>query len=167
MKPYTKGFILLITLLFPILIYLFLRFFGNNKYELPLIDLNKNDCIEIFQNDSISNNYYSGYIKIIDYRLSNNSIIINNLLKRLYQKNNVSIITLSETKQNVPWLIYNFSGDIILEFIKCEYSDIKLNSFLVLYDQKNQIRGYYISDDPKEYERLDVEIDVLKSNYEK
>ena len=78
MKPYTKGFILLFTLLFPILIYLFLRFFGNNKYELPLIDVNKNDCIEIFQNDSISNNYYSGYIKIIDYRLSNNSIVINN-----------------------------------------------------------------------------------------
>ena len=24
-----------------------------------------------------------------------------------------------------------------------------------------------ISDDPKEYERLDVEIDVLKSNYDK
>ena len=83
MKPYTKGFILLISLLFPILIYLFLRFFGNNKYELPLIDLNKNDCIEIFQNDSISDNYYSGFIKIVDYRLSNNSIIINNLLKRL------------------------------------------------------------------------------------
>ena len=57
--------------------------------------------------------------------------------------------------------------DTILEFIKCEYSNIKLNSFLVLYDQKNQIRGYYISDNPKEYERLDVEIDILKSNYEK
>ena len=42
MRPYTKGFILLFTLLFPILIYLFLRFFGNNKYELPLIDVNKN-----------------------------------------------------------------------------------------------------------------------------
>ena len=51
--------------------------------------------------------------------------------------------------------------------MKCEYSNIKLNSFLVLYDQKNQIRGYYISDDPKEYERLDVEIDILKSNYDK
>ena len=64
--PLVLIFILLISLLFPILIYLFLRFFGNNKYELPLIDLNKNDCIEIFQNDSISDNYYSGFIKIVD-----------------------------------------------------------------------------------------------------
>ena len=44
---------------------------------------------------------------------------------------------------------------------------IHKNSFLVLYDKKNMIRGYYNSDDSKEYERLDVEIDILKSNYEK
>ena len=30
-----------------------------------------------------------------------------------------------------------------------------------------EIVDYYISDNPKEYERLDVEIDILKSNYEK
>ena len=167
MKPITKVFILSFTLLLPVSIYLFLRFFGVNNYDLPSFERNNKLCIQLFEQEPIINNYSLETIKILDYRISNNDIVINNFLNRLYQKKNINIITLSNKKQNVEWVSYIIKNDIILDFIKCEYIKIHKNSFLVLYDKKNQIRGYYNSDDSKEYERLDVEIDILKSNYEK
>ena len=167
MKPFTKVFILSFTLLLPVSIYLFLRFFGENKYDLPFFEKNNKLCVQFFEDKPIVNNYYLENIKILDYRISNNDIIVNNLLNRLNQKKNINIITLSNKKQNVEWLSYKFENDIILDFIKCEYMKIRSNSFLVLYDKNNRIRGYYDSSDSKEYERLDVEIDILKSNYEK
>lgn len=167
MKPLSKVFILSFTLLLPISIYLFLRFFGVNKYDLPSFERNNNLCIQLFEDEPIINNYSLENIKILDYRISDNDIIVNNLLNRLYQKKNINIITLSNKKQNVEWVSYMFGNDIILNFIRCEYIEVHTTSFLVLYDDDNQIRGYYSSDDPKEYERLDVEIDILKSNYEK
>lgn len=167
MKPFTKVFILSFTLLLPVSIYLFLRFFGVNKYDLPSFERNNNLCIQLFENKPIINNYSLETIKILDYRITNNDIVVNNFLNRLYQKKNINIITLSNKKQKVEWDSYIFKNDIILDFIKCEYIRIHTNSFLVLYDKNNHIRGYYDSSDSKEYERLDVEIDILKSNYEK
>ena len=55
MNLFRKGFILLFLLLFPVVIFLFLKFFGDNEYKLSVYE---SSCLTIMKKI-----YVDGYIR--------------------------------------------------------------------------------------------------------
>ena len=83
MRPNYKVFVLSFSLLFPIIIYLFLRLFGDNKYEISLSNI---ECDYLVNNKEIFNNLRSNKIKIVDVRDGGKNYLINNHIKKIYLK---------------------------------------------------------------------------------
>ena len=48
MNLFKKGFILLFSLLFPIIVFLFLKFCGQNEYQLPVYNSSCSEIIDEF-----------------------------------------------------------------------------------------------------------------------
>ena len=55
MNLFRKGFILLFALLFPVIVFLFLKFFGQNEYELSVYNSSCSDLIENLLSESNNN----------------------------------------------------------------------------------------------------------------
>ena len=80
MNLFRKGFVLLFALLFPVIIFLFLKFFGQNEYELSVYNSSCSDSIgKIFSDSKVSLNN----IKILDVRLNNDNLLIDNYINKL------------------------------------------------------------------------------------
>ena len=164
MNLFKKGFILLFSLLFPIIVFLFLKFYGQNEYELSVYN---SSCSEIIDEYIINDFNRKNNIRIVDIRLTNNDILVDNYINKLGINDQIEVITLSNKLRNLNWL--NIVVDKVLierlsECIQNEYFD---KSFILLLDKQNRVRGHFYSADRKEIERLDVEIDILLLEYEK
>ena len=164
MNLFKKGFILLFSLLFPIIVFLFLKFYGQNEYELSVYN---SSCSEIIDEYIINDFNRKNNIRIVDIRLTNNDILVDNYINKLGINDQIEVITLSNKLRNLNWL--NIVVDEVLierlsECIQNEYFD---KSFILLLDKQNRVRGHFYSADRKEIERLDVEIDILLLEYEK
>ena len=164
MNLFKKGFILLFSLLFPIIVFLFLKFYGQNEYELSVYN---SSCSEIIDEYIINDFNRKNNIRIVDIRLTNNDILVDNYINKLEINDQIEVITLSNKLRNLNWL--NLVVDEVLierlsECIQNEYFD---KSFILLLDKQNRVRGHFYSADRKEIERLDVEIDILLLEYEK
>ena len=164
MNLFKKGFILLFSLLFPIIVFLFLKFYGQNEYELSVYN---SSCSEVIDEYIINDFNRKNNIRIVDIRLTNNDILVDNYINKLGINDQIEVITLSNKLRNLNWL--NIVVDKVLierlsECIQNEYFD---KSFILLLDKQNRVRGHFYSADRKEIERLDVEIDILLLEYEK
>ena len=164
MNLFKKGFILLFSLLFPIIVFLFLKFYGQNEYELSVYN---SSCSEIIDEYIINDFNRKNNIRIVDIRLTDNDILVDNYINKLEINDQIEVITLSNKLRNLNWL--NIVVDKVLierlsECIQNEYFD---KSFILLLDKQNRVRGHFYSADRKEIERLDVEIDILLLEYEK
>ena len=164
MNLFKKGFILLFSLLFPIIVFLFLKFYGQNEYELSVYN---SSCSEIIDEYIINDFNRKNNIRIVDIRLTDNDILVDNYINKLGINDQIEVITLSNKLRNLNWL--NIVVDKVLierlsECIQNEYFD---KSFILLLDKQNRVRGHFYSADRKEIERLDVEIDILLLEYEK
>ena len=164
MNLFKKGFILLFSLLFPIIVFLFLKFYGQNEYELSVYN---SSCSEVIDEYIINDFNRKNNIRIVDIRLTNNDILVDNYINKLGINDQIEVITLSNKLRNLNWL--NLVVDKVLierlsECIQNEYFD---KSFILLLDKQNRVRGHFYSADRKEIERLDVEIDILLLEYEK
>lgn len=164
MNLFKKGFILLFSLLFPIIVFLFLKFYGQNEYELSVYN---SSCSEIIDEYIINDFNRKNNIRIVDIRMTDNDILVDNYINKLEINDQIEVITLSNKLRNLNWL--NIVVDKVLierlsECIQNEYFD---KSFILLLDKQNRVRGHFYSADRKEIERLDVEIDILLLEYEK
>lgn len=178
MKKIQKVIIMISVLLAPIFVFLFLKEFGTNKFELPVYYSEGNPIAECNRSDG-------------QHRLTKEIVFINNLkLPALFylptdEQNEyysdlhnvlskypgVDIWALSIEKNvaaqdGVKSLIV-YSKDY-REFINCELvlgEDHWLNEPItnkyVLIDGQRKIRGYYECDNLDDIERLDVELDIL------
>lgn len=159
MNLFRKGFILLFALLFPIIVFLFLKFFGQNEYELSVY---KSSCFDVVENLLIENNQKNNNIKLLDVRLDDNNILINNYINKLEFNSEIEVITLSDQLRNLNWLSIEVEKSLITDLSSC-ISNIEFSkSFILLLDSKNKVRGYFNSTERGEIERLEVEIDILK-----
>lgn len=159
MNLFRKGFILLFALLFPIIVFLFLKFFGQNEYELSVY---KSSCFDVVENLLIENNQKNNNIKLLDVRLDDNNILINNYINKLEFNSEIEVITLSDQLRNLKWLSIEVEKSLITDLSSC-ISNIEFSkSFILLLDSKNKVRGYFNSTERGEIERLEVEIDILK-----
>ena len=159
MNLFRKGFVLLFALLFPVIIFLFLKFFGQNEYELSVYNSSCSDSIgKIFSDSKVSLNN----IKILDVRLNNDNLLIDNYINKLEISDEIKVITLSDQLRNLKWLNIKDDSSLIKSLTTCIENIVFDKSFILLLDNKNNVRGYFNSADRREIERLDVEIDILK-----
>ena len=172
--------IMISVLLAPIFVFIFLKEYGSNKFELPVYYPEGNPITEcdrggeqheltaeiLFTNDILrfplliyapakdQNKYYSD---------------LNNVLSKYP---NVKIRALLNTEGNVVVQdgIQSFSlgSEEYDKFINCELvlgEDLWLKEPItnkyVLIDSQRRIRGYYEVDNLDDIERLDVELDIL------
>ena len=156
MNLFRKGFILLFSLLFPVIVFLFLKFFGQNEYELSIYNSSCSDLIENLLKDPNNN------IKLLDVRLRDDNLLIDNYINKLDISNEIKVITLSDQPRNLEWMSIKVDNLLIKNLTKCVENVVFDKSFILLIDTKNNVRGYFYSTDRGEIERLDVEIDILR-----
>jgi len=157
-----KKVILIIALLFPIGVFVFLRFFGKNEFTIPLY---YESGVEDIPTDC-KRNYQSPY-QVSD------SLLIN------FGWNGKSVLIVTDStpsvKKGLLRLDNELSGEIQTIFIT-EESDY-LNEILtcdlflqkpwttVLLDDQRRIRGYYDPASREEVDRLIVELKILLKKY--
>lgn len=156
MNLFRKGFILLFALLFPVIVFLFLKFFGQNEYELSIYNSSCSDLIENLLKEPNNN------IKLLDVRLRDDNLLIDNYINKLDISNEIKVITLSDQPRNLEWMSIRVDNLLIKNLTKCVENVVFDKSFILLIDTKNNVRGYFYSTDREEIERLDVEIDILR-----
>lgn len=159
MNLFRKGFVLLFALLFPVIIFLFLKFFGENEYELSVYS---SSCSNLIENLFSESNINSNNIKILDVRVSDDNLLIDNYINKLDISDEIKVITLSDQSRNLKWLNIKVDSLLIKNLTTCIENIVFDKSFILLLDNKNNVRGYFSSSDRREIERLDVEIDILK-----
>lgn len=156
---FKKGFVLLFSLLLPILVFLFLKFFGKNEYKLDVLITSCDKFIEALP---INKNFGDREIKVLDIRISNDQQVVDLNLSKLISYKKIKLITLSNDLRKVNWEYYKVAESLLNEIRLCIENPHYDEPFLLLLDTSNNIRGIYRSLDQKEIERLNVEIDILK-----
>ena len=164
MNLFKKGFILLFSLLFPIIVFLFLKFYGQNEYELSVYN---SSCSEIIDEYIINDFNRNNNIRIVDIRMTDNDILVDNYINKLEINDQIEVITLSNKLRNLNWLNLVVDKVLIERLSECIQNEYLDKSFILLLDKQNRVRGHFYSADRKEIERLDVEIDILLLEYEK
>ena len=164
MNLFKKGFILLFSLLFPIIVFLFLKFYGQNEYELSVYN---SSCSEIIDEYIINDFNRKNNIRIVDIRMTDNDILVDNYINKLEINDQIEVITLSNKLRNLNWLNLVVDKVLIERLSECIQNEYLDKSFILLLDKQNRLRGHFYSADRKEIERLDVEIDILLLEYEK
>lgn len=154
-----KLVILLLALALPGLIFLFLKLFGNNQFDIPVFYKNGVE-------DSITcKNFQKGQYILEDTMLT--SVSWNKGAALL-----ISDVSLNERKELTRTLADVSSNE--LQIINLDSNKVKqldevkrCNLFLkdpwnaVLMDKQKRIRGYYSLKSREELDRLDVEVEIL------
>ena len=164
MNLFKKGFILLFSLLFPIIVFLFLKFYGQNEYELSVYN---SSCSEIIDEYIIKDFNSKNNIRIVDVRMTDNDILVDNYINKLEINDEIEVITLSNKLRTLNWLNIVVERGLIERLSGCIDNEYFDKSFVLLLDKQNRVRGHFYSADRKDIERLDVEIDILLLQYEK
>ena len=164
MNLFKKGFILLFSLLFPIIVFLFLKFYGQNEYELSVYN---SSCSEIIDEYIINDFNRKNNIRIVDIRMTDNDILVDNYINKLEINDEIEVITLSNKLRTLNWLNIVVERGLIERLSGCIENEYLDKSFVLLLDKQNRVRGHFYSADRKDIERLDVEIDILLLQYEK
>ena len=157
-----KKVILVIALLLPILIFIFLRFFGKNEFSIPTYYENGVDnppagCHRNYDapyqvSDSLLLGI--GWSKIPVLIVADSSVSVRSDLNRLDDEltGRVQTIFLTGKDENLSAL---YSCDLLL----------KDPWKIVLIDDQRRIRGYYETGTRQEMDRLAVELKILLKQY--
>ena len=184
MKSKTFKFtILFLALLLPVCIFLFLRNFGNNQFDIPIyyqsqIELDSVACdnekapyhleIPVFRDADTT---FKFHVKANIIIVLGDSIVSKDLLLQLKRINNrlpsgnAGFIILGETnlgKMIEGWQFYELEKNRLMEWKKCALFSLKSHEF-VLVDGDRNIRGYYDCRDIDEVDRLIVEVKILNT----
>ncbi len=157
-----KPIILIAVLLVPIGVFLFLRYFGKNEFDIPVFYTDKMekkaDCnfeylLPYLVPDSLTTTLHlntSKSVLIVDSSGMKKDFAN---LSEEFSKEEFSVVFLSELPKEKSRQL----TDCIL-FLSPEFS-------AVLVDDKRQIRGYYKLQNREEMDKLDVELKVLLKKY--
>jgi hypothetical protein len=157
-----KTIFLTLALILPILVFLFLKFFGQNKFEIPVY---YQDAIEKPTNCSID---FRAPYSVSDSLLSALGVDSHRacfiLFKNMTGENDIRLR--EEVQQNKLQVVY------LSEVLRKEEESQMRCAFLlpdkfnsVLIDEKRRIRGYYAVDSRDETDRLLVELKILFNEY--
>jgi len=156
-----KKIILVITLIVPVGIFVFLRFFGKNEFSIPVYYENANDIPNI----GCGITYTTPY-QVADSTLTNIGwlgkpvLIVNDISGNARQ----GLKRLNEDLPNEVQMIFLADSTKYHRLYRC---DLLLQNplNLVLLDDQRRIRGYYDYHDREEVDRLIVELKILLKKY--
>ena len=179
MKKTQKVMIMISVLLAPIFVFLFLKEYGDNKFELPVYYPDGNPITECDRRDG-------------QHKLTKEIVITNNLkLPALFylptEEQSEYYSDLYNVLSKYPDVkiraLLKTEGSVVAQdgiqsvrlgsveydkFINCElvlgedhWLKEPINDKYVLIDSQRRIRGYYEVDNLDDIERLDVELDIL------
>lgn len=181
MKRFIKIAVLIIALVVPSLIYIFLRGFGENKFEIP-----------VYYTDGISIEGCTNQDTAVQHLVEFESYPLEGIhlfyfpkwvdddaffrqCSRIQSKwPNVLFTAIADTTYlNNLGNVLLVSGDAhLLEIANCTLVlgqnhsiDSPLFNQLVLVDSEKRIRGYFTGNELKEMDRLDIELDILSREH--
>lgn len=192
MNKITKGLLLFTALILPVFVFVFLKMFGENQFDIPVF--NHTDISPEVNCDDSSIPHVVGELKIKDVVISTSQVaniyhifdvttnelemkglmIVKDRLESKYatihsiglSDSTNSIETLSNKYQiDGLWKIYNADEQSLRDFVNCELM-ITGDESLVLVDNEGKIRGYYNGSDGEETDRLILESKILNYSNE-
>lgn len=173
----SKIFILIIILLFPALVFILLRHFGENKFKVPvqhaeglnIADCNKGSAphkIPAIDSLRLDKKVY----QLLFINISSVDKLQLNELRRISQSfpeievvlffKDEETASLTKSYSSENWYIFIIKNDLLKELNRCGFGNIN-NHSLILKDPERQIRGYYDINEKKEMDRLEGEIKIL------
>ncbi len=170
-----KAVVFGLALVVPVLVYLFMQGFGDNKYALPVLYTEEVPSIEgcptpvvpyaLPMDDILSASSLNEEENVLfDVRRANaDTVYIKNELQRVInyfgdQPYHHAIVDLEKE----PVLrIKGYQKVLPGSFVECILRNTDNNSFLALVDNRGRIRSYYESDQRSEFDRLITEIEIL------
>ena len=187
MNKLIKGLLLFTALLLPVLIFVFLKMFGKNQFDIPVYNHTK--LSKEVKCDNITTPHVVGELRTEKATIAANHIVniyhllgseANELAMRGLMKvndrldgeeavihsisesgNNFSIPELSNKYQiGGIWHINEADESTLTYFVDCELM-ITGNESLVLVDKQGRIRGYYNGANEEETDRLILESKIL------
>lgn len=190
----TKSILLFLTLIFPVLIYLFLQGFGKNHFAIPVyyesgivsplggcqsvVSGKPYQLDQMVLKDLFEENWIENQISVYELGNSDSEQLRNNLytfLEKYKDRNDVKLISVKGAEDTVfspsryeAWKRFNLPDSDLMRLGRCILQldlnpRLKVDSGLVLVDQKRQIRGYYDPMILKEIDRLNTELYILLS----
>lgn len=169
-----KSIVLVLALLLPVLVFLFLHFFGKNEFEIPIF--HQTSSVEILTDCDIE---YTFPYHVTDSKISINgtSVIFfsgemdaDGLANSLFQLSRLK----SELKHPLPIFTVDYltrvsEGVVALDSMDYVHEKncvfITGENRIVLIDNASQIRGYYKDASLKEIDRLILESKILFNEY--
>jgi len=183
-----KPLFLTILVVMPVLVFLFLKIFGVNQYEIPVYyenGLQNPNCgLELTAQYEVPALEYFGMSKIQTELPAKPRLYLNGPSSHRNEQIPASLVRLLQSPlfhDDVDVVIFygddadlndNFSSDLMLvrgspqqidKFFRCGLILNKADyaSWIILVDSQRRIRGYYDGEDDEEVERLDLEVTIL------
>lgn len=177
MKRLFKLFVLVVALVVPVLIYLFLKGFGENHFAIPVY---YEDGITL--RDCVPNGNKTHLVEFESYPLQSahlfyipqwvNSDEFYRQSSRIQDKwPNIQFTAIADSGYSdvrIGNKLVILDQSQLYQIANCSLvlgQDSAITSpifnKLVLVDQKKRIRGYYRGDDLEDMDRLDIELDIL------
>ncbi|MEQ8302223.1 MAG: hypothetical protein RIB47_02445 [Cyclobacteriaceae bacterium] len=159
-----KRIVLFTALLLPVLIFVFLKFFGKNEFELPVyytetIPITSSECAEAYP---------------VPYRISNSPLISQGKHTVLAFYDGLSEVETSSYENQLKRLENEFNPTefelIVVQDSLANQKEkncvfLMADNRLVLIDSDGRIRGYYKDASLKEVDRLILELQILLKKY--
>lgn len=183
-----KLFILFLLLLTPVLVFVFLKWFGENRYDIPIFHEygmgESIECADLIPADPGGLAGYPGKIVVFGFLTGAHSDVKVNHLSRIvnyFNSDEIVVLSVSTGKDSAGsppiltdarldnWKYIN-PEDKLGYILECGLGlpneEASMDKF-VLVDKERRIRGYYEALDREEVDRLMVEIRILLDNYAK
>jgi hypothetical protein len=158
-----KALFLFLGLLLPILVFLFLKMFGKNEFDVPLLydkgvqakpaGCDFNYPTPYVLADSVVGEITTSKAPLILVNFSAPSASLNHIAGSF--KDEVTLINEGEIKLSPQRL----------NFIKRCVLLTEISQVIVLIDDKKRIRGYYDPTDRDELDRLEAEMNIILKKY--
>jgi len=156
-----KKIYLFVALLLPVLVFIFLKFFGKNEFDIPVYytkgissDTLNSECQvkingQYFVNDSfLQMTLEEGYASIISFASEKETQGLNEIIAdEKFEK--IQVVTLSPNEERIKNCVL---------FLKEPWN-------AVLLDNQKRIRGYYKLGHRDEMDRIEVELKILLKKY--
>lgn len=156
-----KTALLFLALLFPAVIFVFLKFFGKNEFDVPLLHT---DGVGQVQGNCTQYSYAKPYI------------VPDSIFSKFNFSGKLLMINFGSSGAKLEKIVSKFA-DAGLQSITSAQANtltaetkdcallIQKPATIVLIDDRRQIRGYYDGSDRDEIDRLEAEVIILLKQY--
>ena len=164
-----KVVYLILALILPVFVFLFLKFFGRNEFEVqPLFQEQitvGEGCIGEYKFPYVIPDSLSGQLEINEYDLTVIPVVLNydhpqeitNQVKRVEEEFSTASIQIKTLDEN--------ASNIDLKAVKTCLLLMPENTSVVLIDRLGRIRGQYDASSLDEMDRLIVEMKIILKRY--